>query len=433
MPEKKIALVWFKTNLRLGDNECLFNAVAENDIVIPFYCLDNHLFQMTAFKFRKAGHFRLNFLKESLQQLEQDLRKVGSGLVLVKGSPEEEIFKLVKRYGAQRIYAEKEVAPEELSTQKKVTDKLFSLNCSFSTFDCRNLFHADDLPFSLELLPDVFTAFRKNIENIVSIRPVVPKPIAMVSPPIAALNLAVLKELNPADIIADPRAAIQFKGGTDQAHQRLHYYLYETRALSTYKQTRNGMVGERYSSKFSAWLALGCISARELYEAIKKYEEAYQANESTYWLVFELLWRDYFGFCMQKNAKRYFQRSANLQSIAVSTDRFNTMLNHWINGTTGVPFIDANMIELKLTGFMSNRGRQNVASYFCNDLCLDWRYGAAYFEQQLIDYDVSNNWGNWAYLAGVGNDPRTNRYFNIDKQSATYDPDQVFQQLWLKS
>ncbi|WP_370576763.1 FAD-binding domain-containing protein [Pedobacter sp. N36a] len=104
-----------------------------------------------------------------------------------------------------------------------------------------------------------------------------------------------------------------------------------------------------------------------------------------------------------------------------------------MNGTTGVPFIDANMIELKLTGFMSNRGRQNVASYFCNDLCLDWRYGAAYFEQQLIDYDVCNNWGNWAYLAGVGNDPRTNRYFNIDKQSATYDPDLVFQQLWLES
>ena len=89
------------------------------------------------------------------------------------------------------------------------------------------------------------------------------------------------------------------------------------------------------------------------------------------------------------------------------------------------------MLELKLTGFMSNRGRQNVASYFCNELNIDWRFGAAYFEQQLIDYDVCSNWGNWAYLAGVGNDPRQNRVFNIEKQAADYDKKKVFRNLWL--
>jgi deoxyribodipyrimidine photo-lyase len=103
----------------------------------------------------------------------------------------------------------------------------------------------------------------------------------------------------------------------------------------------------------------------------------------------------------------------------------------WINGITKNDFIDANMLELKLTGFMSNRGRQNVASYLINDLQLDWRFGAAYFEEQLIDYDVSSNWGNWAYLAGVGNDPRTNRYFNIEKQANDYDKSKVFRNLWL--
>jgi deoxyribodipyrimidine photo-lyase len=89
------------------------------------------------------------------------------------------------------------------------------------------------------------------------------------------------------------------------------------------------------------------------------------------------------------------------------------------------------MLELKQTGFMSNRGRQNVASYLCNDLHLDWRYGAAYFEEQLLDYDVHSNWGNWAYLAGVGNDPRENRYFSIEKQAKTYDTNQEFRKLWL--
>lgn len=432
MPEKKIALVWFKTNLRLLDNECLFKAVAENDQVISFYCLDNYLFQTTKFGFRKSGNFRLQFLKESLLQLDQELRSAGSGLVLLNGSPENEIYKLAKEFGAQRIYAEKEVAPAELNTQKKVTDELINLNCTFSTFECRNLFHSSDLPFSIEYLPDVFTEFRKKTEKIVAIRPLFPKPLNIPSPPIAELNLTRLNELVPTSIIADPRAAIQFNGGSEPAQKRLNYYLYETHALSTYKDTRNGLVGERYSSKFSAWLALGCISVKEIYEAIKNYEIMHGANDSTYWLVFELLWRDYFGFCMEKNGSRYFQKASNLQSNLSDPDQFNTVLNNWINGTTGVPFIDANMIELKLTGFMSNRGRQNVASYLCNDLRLDWRYGAAYFEQQLIDYDVCNNWCNWAYLAGVGNDPRTNRYFNIAKQSAAYDPDQVFQKLWLK-
>ncbi len=191
------------------------------------------------------------------------------------------------------------------------------------------------------------------------------------------------------------------------------------------------MVGERFSSKFSAWLALGCISAKEIYQEIKGYEIIYGSNESTYWLVFELLWRDYFGFCMEKNGKRYFLNSDGLSSRSMNQEHFETALTNWINCTTGVSFIDANMKELKLTGFMSNRGRQNVASYLCNNLRLDWRYGAAYFEQQLIDYDVCNNWGNWAYLAGVGNDPRTNRVFNINKQAATYDPDNTFQHLWL--
>lgn len=432
MPEKKTALVWFKTNLRLQDNECLFNAVAQNDEVIPFYCLDDHFFQTTKFGFKKSGDFRLQFLKESLQQLDQELRGVGSGLVLLNGSPENEIYKLAKELGAQIIYAEKEIAPEELDTQKNVADKLIDLNCAFSTFECRNLFHSTDLPFSIERLPDVFTAFRKKTEKMVAVRPLLPKPLNIKSPSIAALNLTKLNELIPASIIADSRASIQFKGGSEAAHKRLNYYFYETHALSTYKETRNGLIGERYSSKFSAWLALGCISVKEIYKAVKNYEITYGANDSTYWLVFELLWRDYFGFCMEKNGARYFQKANNLQLNAADSDKFKTVLNNWINGTTGVPFIDANMIELKLTGFMSNRGRQNVASYLCNELCLDWRYGAAYFEQQLIDYDVCNNWGNWAYLAGVGNDPRKNRHFNIAKQSETYDPDQDFQQLWLK-
>lgn len=124
---------------------------------------------------------------------------------------------------------------------------------------------------------------------------------------------------------------------------------------------------------------------------------------------------------MKKHRHQFFLQTGIKSTDSPSQSNNQELLQKWIEGQTNHDFINANMIELKLTGFMSNRGRQNVASYLCHDLKLDWRYGAAYFEQQLIDYDVCSNWGNWAYLAGVGNDPRGDRYFNIDKQANDYD------------
>ena len=192
------------------------------------------------------------------------------------------------------------------------------------------------------------------------------------------------------------------------------------------------MVGANYSSKFSAWLAMGCISPRYIYWEVKKYEKEFGANDSTYWLIFELLWRDFFRFMFKKHQTNFF-RNSGIQSKEIHSKSSNKKsLSQWINATTLSDFINANMLELKLTGFMSNRGRQNVASYFCNELNMDWQLGAAYFEEQLIDYDVCSNWGNWAYLAGVGNDPRNQRWFNIEKQASDYDKNKLFRNLWLK-
>lgn len=98
---------------------------------------------------------------------------------------------------------------------------------------------------------------------------------------------------------------------------------------------------------------------------------------------------------------------------------------------TGYPFIDANMIELKTTGFMSNRGRQVVASFLINDLNINWIYGAEYFESMLIDYDCASNYGNWNYIAGVGVDPRPSRYFNVYKQAKNYDKQAKYMKHWL--
>ena len=427
----KTSIVWFKTDLRLEDNETLVKAIAQSEQVIPVYCFDDSHFETTVYGFKKTGNFRAQFLLESLEDLDKNLRKLGSGLVILRGKPEIEIPRIVNEYKVQKVFAKREVAFEEKQTEKLVQAELFKLRCELETFSTSTLYHAEDLPFSIKDIPDVFTNFRKKTEKDAVIRKPFDKPTEINSSEIPVLNLPTPEDLDLEFTQIDSRAVIQFKGGETEAIHRLNHYFYETKSLSNYKETRNAMIGADYSSKFSAWLAMGCISPRFIYTEVKKYEKQFGANNSTYWLVFELLWRDFFRFMFKKHQTKFFLYSG------IKTEKVNSkLLNEkfifqWINGTTNSDFINANMLELKQTGFMSNRGRQNVASFFCNELNMDWRLGAAYFEESLIDYDVCSNWGNWAYLAGVGNDPRGHRYFNIEKQANDYDKNKSFRELWL--
>lgn len=429
----KTAIVWFKTDLRLEDNETLIKALAQSDQIIPLYCFDDSHFETTPYGFRKTGSFRAQFLIESLQDLDTNLRQLGSGLIIVKGKPEVEISKIVQQYKVFKVFAKREVAYEEKNTERVVQNELFKMRCELETFSTSTLYHAEDLPFSIKDIPDVFTNFRKKIEKESSIRTIFGKPLQINSPEIPETEFPILNDLDLKFQTIDSRTAMHFKGGETEASKRLHYYFFQSKKISTYKETRNGLIGADYSSKFSAWLALGCISPRFIFQELKNYESNFGANESTYWLIFELLWRDFFRFMFKKHQSKMFQASGINSEKEIPKAISEKLLKNWINGTTNIDFIDANMIELKLTGFMSNRGRQNVASYFCNDLKLDWRFGASYFEQQLIDYDECSNWGNWAYLAGVGNDPRGNRYFNIEKQAVVYDKDKSYRNLWLNN
>ncbi|WP_297333356.1 DASH family cryptochrome [Flavobacterium sp.] len=427
-----VSIVWFKTDLRLHDNEALVRAIQQSSSVVPVFCIDESQFGTTKFGFQKTGSYRAQFLLESLADLDAQLRQYQSGLVVVKGIPEEELPRLARLYNAKKVYAKKEVTTDEKKQEERVAAALWKQGCVVETFSTSTLYHAEDLPFPLKGIPDVFTTFRKKIEKEAGIRPVFKKPEHIPSPVIAPLELPTLQDLGLEPAVADARGVLPFKGGETAGLKRLNYYIFEQQGIATYKDTRNGMVGADYSSKFSPWLAMGCLSPREVYHEVKKYEEKFGANKSTYWMIFELLWRDYFRFMMKKHRQRLFLKGG-IKNKPVGGGCSPDVIQKWIDGETGQDFIDANMRELKLTGYMSNRGRQNVASYFCHDLGQDWRYGAAYFEEMLIDYDPSSNWGNWAYIAGVGNDPREERQFNPQKQASDYDADKSFRNLWLNN
>ena len=162
---------------------------------------------------------------------------------------------------------------------------------------------------------------------------------------------------------------------------------------------------------------------------MKKFEKQVVKNDSTYWLIFELIWRDYFKYISLKHGNKIFQLGGILNKN-LDWNQDEETLQNWIKGETDEPFVNANMKEIAATGFMSNRGRQNINSFWAKELKQDWRIGAAYLESMLIDYDIHSNWGNWMYNSGVGNDPR-DRKFNIQSQAKRYDPNQKYQQTWL--
>ncbi|MGB3545018.1 DASH family cryptochrome, partial [Rubrivirga sp.] len=283
--------------------------------------------------------------------------------------------------------------------------------------------------------PDVFTPFRKKVEQAPArdrYRAPEPAPDALPPPPpgLEVGEIPTLADLGLETVPKDERNGLRIRGGETEGLARLHAYVWDLDRLRTYKETRNGMLDPDDSSKLSPWLSHGCLSPRRVQAEVARYEAEREANKSTYWLTFELLWRDFFRVYGTKHGDRLFWPSGPKGAQGVSTRLDRAHFLAWREGRTGLPLVDASMRELNATGFMSNRGRQNAASFLVKHLDLDWRAGAAYYEAMLIDYDVTSNWGNWAYVAGVGSDPR-GRYFDVELQLKKYDPEAAFVTHWV--
>lgn len=367
------------------------------------------------------------------------------------------------------VVCQEEVCSEELAVDKavrasvaKAVKQLGSKNkFIFETVWGSTMYDPDSLPFDngVRGIPDTFTPFRNKVEKSCEIGlPLdvptdkdlaLPKDVKEKTSSLATFlwenstcSLSYMPTLadlgyNEQDISEacslDPRSALpeHYRGGETYALQRVKDYIWTKDLLKLYFDTRNGMIGSDYSTKFAPWLSLGNVSPRYIASECAKYEKQRVQNKSTYWVVFELLWRDYFKFFAKKHGDRIFYLSGTAGYNAQSKRKWGMhpkLIQAWKDGRTGYPLVDANMRELKATGFMSNRGRQNVASFLAIDMNMDWRYGAWHFEELLLDYDVHSNWGNWCSAAGMTGG-RLNR-FNIVKQSKDYDFGGEYVRLW---
>ena len=425
-------LLWFKQDLRLDDHPALQAAmVAER--LLPLYVLDPALLLPGPLGSRRLGVHRARFLLESLVALDGELRQRGSGLRVVQGRAEEWIPRLVEELGLDAVLTLDEIVPDERARLDAVAHAL-GRHAPLQRLPADHLLGDGELPCPPSELPQAFSRFREAVEQ----RPPVfqPRPAAAHLPALPegfgshVGALPSLSQLGLGEPLAEPNSAFPFAGGEPAGQARLRDYLWLGQGVRQYLETRDGMVGSEYSSKLSPWLANGSLSARRVAAELRRHESQYGQNDSTRALWQQLLWRDFFRRTLARHGDALF-RSAGLKATARAPTHLDERFERWCQGRTGMPLVDANMRELAATGYLSARGRQIVATYLVGDLRQDWRHGAAWFEEHLLDYDPASNWGNWAYLAGVASDPRRRSLANALRQARHYDPEATYVSLWL--
>ncbi|KAF2773693.1 cryptochrome [Teratosphaeria nubilosa] len=443
----------------------------------------------------RCGRLRAKFTAESVWDLKKDLESIGSRLEVRVGSIKDIVRSLLDGYKARDdaevhgLWMTGEEPWEEVKEENEAREVIEKEGKEFKLWVDEKYFVDDrDLPFDdAKDLSDVFTTFRKTVEPLREApRKQLPRPERILPSPdfippqaepfaipdsLEGLTQALYKPIavdmeipHMHDMPEHVESAHPFIGGSKPGHERIHH-LIESGAMSAYKDTRNGLLGLDFSTKLSAWLALGCLTARQIHWYLIDFEDAKTdlgkhaagygkgENKGTAAVRFELLWRDYMRLCTRKFGLRLFysggyrhDHDAKKRMISnpytASTEKKNkkgvndadtkATVERFFRGETGTGLIDASQRELFLTGWTSNRARQNVASYLTKHLGLDWRIGAEWYEANLIDYDASSNWGNWQYVAGVGNDPRGDaRVFNPVKQAVDYDSNGEYVKAWV--
>ena len=326
------------------------------------------------------------------------LEKIHQSYDLLSFSPK--VYSVAQKDFFQQRYKNLKTIYPRLSWEPIKTSCINTDFLAWDAFDEKKESNNKVLPFQNRLMtsipftiPEGFSSFRKKIEQIL------PSQFNETIPP------------------TDPDVL-----------NRLHYFFDQKKLASTYFETRNGVVGNNYSTQLSAFLSCGSLDVRYLYNYVKDYEKNHGENKSTYWIIFELLWREFFYWHYQKHESLYFSENGLKGEKNFSSPKEYSLTE--LRQLLSPELFRAALTELEQTGFMSNRIRQIFASIWINDLQLPWRSGALLFEKYLIDYDVYSNYGNWMYLSGVGVDPRGKRYFNVEKQLSMYDPSGEYIRKW---
>jgi deoxyribodipyrimidine photo-lyase len=383
----RTAVVLFTRDLRVHDNPVLAAAARAAEQIIPVFVHDPKL---------DPGRNRAQFLGECLADLRGSLRERGGDLVELRGDPVHEVMRLAKEYDAEGIGVAADVSAYAQARQRRLAEACATERIALKVFASLTIVPPGELVPSSGNHYKVFTPYWRAWEAV--------KWRDVEAPP-PSIRL-------PAGLQLPPYTGSQ-GGGETATRRRLAQWVGQ---LAGYAEGHDDLPGDR-TSRLSPSLHFGCVSAREVAARV-------EGKEGAEPFVRQLCWRDFYHQVL--NAFPELRRGAYRAS---AEDKWRTdqhALDAWKEGQTGVPVVDAGMRQLAQEGWMHNRARLLTASYLTKHLHLDWRAGGDHFFELLLDGDVANNYGNWQWVAGTGNDTKPYRRFNPTRQAERFDPDGAY-------
>ena len=419
MTTPKTALMWFRRDLRLQDNTALHQALRENERVLGVFVLDDAIL-----KARDIGAARAAFLFRSLGVLGEEFAKHGGRLLLRRGGPpDRELRTLAALTGVSSLYFNKDYTPYSTDRDERVTAAMDASGVSVHAFDDALIVPPQGVVDARDGSPfQTYTPFKRvwdtrlRVGAGLDIAPYAARLKVGDAP--ASAPMPTLEEYGLTLTQTIPEA------GEAAAQARLTEFA--ARSLHVYADNRDNTADEASTSSLSVHLKYGTLSARDCWRAA----DTVGGAGGRKWQD-ELAWRDFFNTLLWHHPTM-LQKAIQPALAAMRFDHNDGFLERWKTGTTGYPYVDAGIRQMLALGWMHNRTRQVAASFLCKDLLLDWRLGAEYYMQELVDGDWASNYGGWQWTAGTAPDPNGNfRVFNPVAQQRRYDPELTYCRRWI--
>ncbi|MCG7500284.1 DNA photolyase family protein [Tenacibaculum sp. Mcav3-52] len=397
--ENKASIFWFRRDLRLEDNKGLHEALQSGNKVIPLFVFDEDILESLP-----KNDARVTFIYETLQNLDEELKKHQSSLIVKKGKPLAIWKKLTEEFIIEAVYTNKDYEPYATKRDKEVEDFLVSKGIIFNAFKDQVIFEENEVVKNDGTPYTVFTPYKnKWLQNFSEKKDTQDFTIDF------ANFYQFLSEFPSLAFIGFEESTIKVKP-------------YSLSSLDSYDEVRD-FPSQDKTSYLSPYLRFGLVSTRKMVRFALKTNQTFLS---------ELIWREFFMqilYHFPKVVTQNFKQKYDAVPWRNNEEEFKK----WCEGKTGYPMVDAGMRELNKTGYMHNRVRMITAGFLCKHLLIDWRWGEAYFAEKLLDYDLSANNGNWQWAAGTGCDAAPYfRVFNPESQLKKFDKDLQYVRKWVK-
>ncbi|MCB0422059.1 MAG: deoxyribodipyrimidine photo-lyase, partial [Bdellovibrionales bacterium] len=417
MKRYKRSLCWIRRDLRMNDHHSLSQAIDHSEEVAIVFVFDTTILGKLADK----SDLRVNFIFETLIQLDKELRNKGSRLILLYGDPKEWIPRVAEELGVEAVFANEDYETLAIKRDQAVSAALNKKGISFLSMKDQVIFSGKDVLKNDGSPYRVFTPYKKAWLKNFHRDCVKPYPVKFTKfIPLFELNeLPIVRDISDIGFIP---AKLPLPAGRDGADVMLSSFL---KKIDRYHQTRD-FPCQQGTSLLSVYLRFGVVSIRQVVKmALEK-----RSSGSQMWLS-ELIWREFYQMILSEFS--YVETSAFLHDYSkIQWPGKKSHFHAWCEGRTGFPIVDAAMRNLNANGMMPNRCRMIVASFLVKDLLINWQWGERYFAERLLDFDLSANNGGWQWAASTGCDAQPYfRVFNPWLQSQKFDPEGHYIKSWI--